>query len=91
MTKLELLYQELLKKEVVRYKEIEEIASEIVEKQPVSFRYLYNEYINRLRRSDKLLHPQRGIYVVVPPTKINEDSFIRAITDVTAGEVTIKK
>lgn len=75
MTKLELLYQELLKKEVVRYKEIEEIASEIVEKQPVSFRYLYNEYINRLRKSDKLLHPQRGIYVVVPPTKINEDSF----------------
>lgn len=75
MTKLELLYQELLKKEVVRYKEIEEIASEIVEKQPVSFRYLYNEYINKLRKSGKLLHPQRGIYVVVPPTKINENSF----------------
>ena len=75
MTKLELLYQELLKREVVRYKEIEEIASEIVEKQPVSFRYLYNEYINKLRRSGKLLHPQRGIYVVVPPTKINENSY----------------
>jgi predicted transcriptional regulator of viral defense system len=75
MTKLELLYQELSKREVVRYKEIEEIASEIVEKQPVSFRYLYNEYINKLRRSGKLLHPQRGIYVVVPPTKINEKSF----------------
>jgi len=75
MTKLELLYQELLKKEVVRYKEIEDIASEIVEKQPASFRYLYNEYINKLRRADKLLHPQRGIYVVVPPTKINETSF----------------
>jgi len=75
MTKLELLYQELLKKEVVLYKEIEEIASEIVEKQPVSFRYLYNEYINKLRRSDKLLHPKKGIYVVVPPTKINDNSF----------------
>ena len=75
MTKLELLYQELLKREVVRFKEIEDIASDIVEKQPVSFRYLYNEYINKLRRSDKLLHPQRGIYVVVPPTKINDDSF----------------
>ena len=75
MTKLELLYQELLKKEVVRYKEIEDIASDIVEKKPVSFRYLYNEYINKLRRAGKLLHPQRGIYVVVPPTKINEDSF----------------
>ena len=75
MTKLELLYQELLKREVVRYKEIEEIASGIVEKQPVSFRYIYNEYINKLRRADKLLHPQRGIYVVVPPTKINENSF----------------
>jgi len=75
MTKLEVLYQELLKREVVRYKEIEEIASEIVEKQPVSFRYLYNEYINKLRRSGKLLHPQRGIYVVVPPTKINENSY----------------
>jgi len=75
MTKLELLYQELLKREVVRYKEIEEIASEIVENQPVSFRYLYNEYIDNLRRSGKLLHPQRGIYVVVPPTKINEESF----------------
>jgi len=75
MTKLEVLYQELLKKEVVRYKEIEQIASKIVEKQPVSFRYLYNEYINKLRRSGKLLHPQRGIYVVVPPTKINEKNF----------------
>ena len=75
MTKLELLYQELLKREVVRYKEIEGIASDIVEKQPVSFRYIYNEYINKLRRSGKLLHPQRGIYVVVPPTKINEKSF----------------
>ncbi len=75
MTKLELLYQELLKKKVVRYEEIEEIASEIVEKQPVSFRYLYNEYINRLRRTGKLLHPQRGIYVAVPPTRINDDSF----------------
>ena len=41
----------------------------------MSFRYLYNEYINKLRRSGKLLHPQRGIYVVVPPTKINEKSF----------------
>jgi predicted transcriptional regulator of viral defense system len=75
MTKIEVLYQELLKREVVRYKEIEEIASEIVEQQPVSFRYLYNEYINKLRRSGKLLHPQRGIYAVVPPTKINDDSY----------------
>lgn len=75
MTKLEVLYQELLKREVVRYKEIEDIASDIVEQQPVSFRYLYNEYINKLRGSGKLLHPQRGIYVVVPPTKINEKSF----------------
>ena len=75
MTKLELLYQELLKKEVVRYKEIEEIASDIVGQQPVSFRYIYNEYIKKLRRADKLLRPKRGIYVVVPPTKINDESF----------------
>jgi predicted transcriptional regulator of viral defense system len=75
MTKVELLYQELLKREVVRYKEIEEIASDIVEQQPVTFRYLYNEYINKLRRAGKLLHPQRGIYVVVLPTKINDDSY----------------
>jgi len=74
MTKSELLYKELLKREVVKYKEIEEIASEIVE-QPISFRYLYNEYINKFQKSGKLLHPQRGIYVVVPPTKINESSF----------------
>ena len=75
MTKLELLYQELLKREVVRYKDIEDIASEIIEKQHVSFRYLYNEYINKLQRAGKLLHPQRGIYVVVPPTRINENSY----------------
>jgi len=75
MTKLEVLYQELLKREVVRYKEIKDIASDIVEQQPASFRYLYNEYINKLRTSGKLLHPRRGIYVVVPPTKINEKSF----------------
>lgn len=75
MTKLELLYQELLKKEVVRYREIEEIASEIIEKQTISFRYLYNEYINKLRRQGKLLHPQRGLYVAVPLTMIDNDSF----------------
>lgn len=75
MTKLELLYQELLKKEVVTYKEIEGIASKLVEKQPTSSQYLYNEYINKLRKAGKLLYPHRGIYVVVPPTKINEDSF----------------
>lgn len=75
MTKLELLYQELLKKEVIRYKEIEETALEIIEKRPISFHYLYNEYINKLRRQGKLLHPQRGIYVAVPPTMIDDDSF----------------
>lgn len=75
MTKLELLYQELLKREVVRYKEIKEIASDIIEKQFISSRYLYNEYINKLQRSGKLLRPQRGIYVVVPPTKIDDKSF----------------
>jgi len=75
MTKVEQLYQELLKKEVVRYKEIEDIASTIVEKQPVTFQYLYTEYIDKLRKAGKLLHPQRGIYVVVPPTKINEKNY----------------
>lgn len=75
MTKVELLYQKLLKKEVVRYNEIEKIASKILEKKSVSFHYVYNEYINKLRKTNKLLHPQRGIYVAVPPTKINDDSF----------------
>lgn len=74
MTKLELLYQELLKKEVMRYKEIENIATDILNR-PLSSHYLYNEYINKLRRKNKLLHPMRGIYAAVPPTKINDESF----------------
>lgn len=75
MTKIESLYQALLRKEVVRYKELKEIASKIIEKKPVSSQYLYNEYISKLRKANKLLCPHRGIYVVVPPTKINDDSF----------------
>jgi len=75
MTKLELLYQELLKREVVTYKEIEDIFKEIGEKPSVSFRYLYTEYIHKLLQKGKLLHPQKGLYVAVPPTKINVNSY----------------
>lgn len=74
MTKLESLYHELLKKEVVTTEEIEDIASKIL-KNRTSFRYIYNEYLTKLKNSGKLLHPRRGLYVVVPPLKINDDSF----------------
>jgi len=75
MTKYETLYQELLKKEVVRYKDIEGIASTIMKTRHISPKYIYTEYINRLCQQGKLLHPQRGLYIAVQPTMINDSSF----------------
>lgn len=74
MTKIESLYHELLKKEVVTSEEIQKIASNILGKER-SFRYIYNEYIKKLKGSGKLLHPRRGLYVAVPPQNIYENSF----------------
>lgn len=73
MTKLESLYHELLKKEVATPEEIEEAASDIL-KNP-SYQYIYNEYITKLKSSGKLLHPRRGLYIAVPPVKIDDNSF----------------
>lgn len=74
MTKLESLYHELLKIEVATSEEIQDIASKIFKDQS-SFKYVYNEYLSKLKESGKLLHPRRGLYVAVPPLKINERSF----------------
>jgi predicted transcriptional regulator of viral defense system len=75
MTKIDLLYQKLLKKEVIRYKDIEDIASTILKTRHTSPRYISTEYINRLCQQGKLLHPQRGLYIAVQPTLINDPSF----------------
>lgn len=74
MTKLESMYHELLKKEVATTGEIEDIASKMMKNSP-DFRYIYNEYLTKLKGSGKLLHPRRGLYVAVPPVKINDNSF----------------
>lgn len=73
MTKLESLYHELLKKEVATPEEIKTIASDILKDRP--FSYIYNEYLTKLEKRGKLLHPRRGLYVAVPPLKINDNSF----------------
>jgi predicted transcriptional regulator of viral defense system len=75
MTKVEHLYQELLKREIIRYKDIKEITTTTMKTHKISTRYIYTEYINRLCQQGKLLHPQRGLYVAVPPTMINDRSF----------------
>ena len=75
MTKLESLYHELLKREVVQYKDIKRIFLKIIEKKQISSSYLSTDYINKLCRLGKLLHPHRGLYVAVPPTMIGDTSF----------------
>ena len=75
MTKIDRLYQELLKKEVVRYNDIKDIASMILKTRHLSAGYISTEYIKRLCQQGKLLHPQRGLYIAVPPTMINDSSF----------------
>ena len=75
MTKLDSLYQGLLKREVVQYKDIKRTLSKIIEKQHISSSYLYTDYINKLCKLGKLLRPQRGLYVAVPPTMIGDTSF----------------
>ncbi len=74
MTKIEALYHELLKIEVATTKEIKVLASEILN-ESYSFRYIYNEYLSKLKTSGKLLHPRRGLYIVVPPLMIGKSSF----------------
>lgn len=74
MTKLESLYHELLKIEVATTEEIKEIASKILKDSP-SFKYIYDEYLTKLKGSGKLLHPRRGLYVAVPPLKIDDKNF----------------
>ena len=63
------------KKEVVRYKDIEGIASTIMKTRHISPKYIYTEYINKLCQQGKLLHPQRGLYIAVQPTMIDDPSF----------------
>ncbi|MGM0510712.1 MAG: type IV toxin-antitoxin system AbiEi family antitoxin domain-containing protein [Thermoplasmatota archaeon] len=75
MTKRETLYHELLKKEVVNKEDIEQTAKQILDRKDVSYQYIYNEYIAKLKQEGKLLHPKRGLYVAVPPTKIKDESF----------------
>lgn len=75
MTKIDLLYQELLKKEVSRYKDIKDIASTILKTRHLSPKYIYTEYINKLCKQGKLLHPQRGLYIAVQPTLIKDPLF----------------
>lgn len=74
MTKIESLYHELLKIEVATTEEIKAIASKILN-ESYSFRYIYNEYLSKLKRSGKLLHPRRGLYIAVPPLMIGKGSF----------------
>lgn len=74
MTKIESLYHELLKIEVATTKDIEEAASKIL-KGSYSFKYIYNEYLSKLKMSGKLLHPRRGLYIAVPPLMIGHDNF----------------
>ncbi len=75
MTKRETLYHELLKKQVVDKEDIERITKKILDRKDVSYQYIYNEYITKLKQEGKLLHPKRCLYVAVPPTKINDESF----------------
>ena len=75
MTKLESLYHELLKIEVATPEEIKDIASNLLKKDRPSFKYIYNEYLTKLKESGKLFHPKKGLYVAVPPVKINDESY----------------
>ncbi|MFO7791851.1 MAG: type IV toxin-antitoxin system AbiEi family antitoxin [Thermoplasmata archaeon] len=75
MTKRETLYHELLKKQVVDKEDIERITKKILDRKDISYQYIYNEYITKLKQEGKLLHPKRCLYVAVPPTKINDESF----------------
>lgn len=73
MNKIDSLYQELLKKEVVTSDDIKEVASKILGNK--SFQYIYDEYLKKLKETGKLLHPRKGLYIAVPPVKIDDNSF----------------
>lgn len=75
MKKIDSLYHELLKKEILTSKEITQIAQKIIDKKNPTYRYIYNEYLTKLKTQNKLKSPKKGLYIAVPPTQINKQNY----------------
>jgi len=67
VTKTETLYKALLKKKVVSFDDIVQVASSIIEVASLNRRYIYRKYVDRMVKSGKLRKVRKRLYVVLSP------------------------
>ena len=61
MKKIEMVYAEILKRQVVNTDDLKEIRRSVFEK-PVSYKYFYNQYLSKLIQENKLARIRKGLY-----------------------------
>ena len=61
MKKIEMVYTEILKRQVVNIDNLNEIRSLVFEK-PINYKYFYNQYLLKLIRENKLARVRKGLY-----------------------------
>jgi predicted transcriptional regulator of viral defense system len=61
MKKIEMVYAEILKQQVVNIDNLNEIISLVFEK-PINYKYFYNQYLSKLIRENKLARIRKGLY-----------------------------
>lgn len=67
MSKTDALYKEILRKKVVRFDDIVDLAEKTLE-QNFDRPYINNVYVQNLLKSNRLERIRRGLYAAIPPT-----------------------
>lgn len=68
MSKTDALYQEILRKKVVKFDEIVDLAEKTFE-QKFDKSYINNFYVQNLLNSNRIERIRRGLYAAIPPTE----------------------
>jgi len=79
MSKTDALYKEILRKKVVRFDDIVDLAEKTL-KQNFDRSYINNVYVQNLLKPNRLERVRRGLYAAIPPTEIGPivDKFLIA-------------
>jgi len=79
LSKTEALYKEILRKKVVRFDDIVDLAEKTLE-QKFDRSYINNAYVQNLLKSNRLERIRRGLYAAIPPTESSPivDKFLIA-------------
>jgi len=68
LSKTDALYKEILRKKVVRFDDIVDLAEKTLE-QDFDRPYINNTYVQNLLKSNRLERIRRGLYAAIPPTE----------------------